>query len=83
MSLYDPSESKFARIFRWIFWGLVIVGGLLWGLASNPDGLWEMFKYGFIYLGIYIGVQTLIIEPLNARIAALEYKIDTLIRRLG
>jgi hypothetical protein len=80
--MYDPSESRASRVFRWVFWILVTVGFVLYGLASNPDALWGALKFGFIWCGGIALVHFMIVQPIQTQIRSLEYKIDDMRRRL-
>ena len=83
MALMDPTEGRFGRVFRWVLFGAIGLGGL-WYFALTD---WEGFKAAFWYWAIGVAglvlIRAMIVDPILGEIRALKDSIESIRRRLS
>ncbi len=72
--MFDPGESKAARIFRWLVGGAVLLGLIDYGFMTKPDDLWIAVAW---VVGAIVACDSFF-QPLKNDIRNLASKIDDL-----
>jgi hypothetical protein len=76
--LLDPTESRISKIGRWTFVGAVIAGWIAYMADFDLNKVGSVLQWPIITVGGYFVIQSVVVDPILAKLRDLEYKLDRL-----